>query len=716
MTHGDFTISKGSAYPLGATWDGRGVNFALFSAHAERVELCLFDRKGRKEIQKLTLPDYTDQVWHGYVPEARPGQLYGYRVHGPYCPEEGHRFNPNKLLIDPYARRLQGTIKWSDAHYGYIANSPREDLSFDRRDSAFAMPKCVVVDEAFSWEGDRRRLVPWSDTIIYELHVRGFTRRREEIPKQLRGTFAGLADPVSINYLKSLGITTVELLPVFAFADDRFLEKKGLRNYWGYQPISFFAPEQRYQSTGIHDFKSMVARLHDAGIEVILDVVYNHTAEGSHLGPTLSLRGIDNHSYYRLAHDQKRYYSNLSGCGNALDVSHPRVLQMVMDSMRYWVTQMHVDGFRFDLATTLGREHHGFDQGAGFFDVLRQDPILAGVKLIAEPWDVGDGGYQVGNFPSGWAEWNDRVRDTVRRYWRGDQSQLPHLSKCLHGSGDLFEKPGRAVWAGVNYVSCHDGFTLADIVSYNQRHNHANGEDNRDGHAEPYSHNHGVEGPTEDVDIKELRRRQRRNLLATVFLAQGTPMLQAGDEIGRSQHGNNNAYCQDNDISWLQWQKVDRDEESFLAFVKHLIQVRKTYGVLRRPWFMHGRKVSKNTGLSDLSWFNAQGEPMTRENWESPNGHAVAMALAGDVGPDGPNYAVVEEQDSLLAVFNAGSKKTQFRTPEVRTPHNWRCVLDTADPARPQGSLSVPAGALFLAAARSVYLFVLEPQEIKEAS
>jgi len=703
----EFTIHAGAPYPLGATWDGRGVNFALFSAHADKVALCLFDRKGRKEIARLILPAQTDQVWHGFVPEARPGLIYGYRVFGPHEPEQGHRFNPNKLLLDPYARAIHGKIRWTDAHYGFNVNSPRGDLSFDRRDNAFAMPKCVVVDESFTWGEERRVPIPWSETVLYEVHVRGFTKLWEALPKSIRGTFAGLGHPKTIAYLRSLGVTSVELMPIQGFVDDRFLEKRGLRNYWGYQPICFFAPESRYMTAaGLYDFKTMVLRLHDAGIEVILDVVYNHTGEADHLGPTLCFRGIDNHSYYRLNPENPRYYSNDTGCGNALDLANPRVLQMVMDSLRYWARDMHVDGFRFDLATTLGREAHGFDPGSGFFDAIRQDPILARTKLIAEPWDIGMGGYQLGNFPPGWAEWNDRARDTFRRFWRGDAGMLPELAKRLHGSGDIFEKAGRQAWSSINYVACHDGFTLADLVSYDRKHNHANGEENRDGHSEPLSANYGEEGPSEEPEILEIRARQRRNLLATVFLAQGTPMIQAGDEMGRSQQGNNNAYCQDNEITWQNWQ-IGTAERDLQEWLKGLIALRQEHRALRRPWFMHHRKVSAQTGFADMQWFAPNGREMTAEDWENPENRTVGMVLAGDLGAEVADRPFVED-DTLFCVFNAADEAVAFRTPESRLPRCWECRLNTHESHRPAATLSVPMGAPFRAEPRATYVFVLQ--------
>ncbi len=550
-------LASGLPYPLGATWDGLGTNFAIFSAHAERVDLCLFDFSGRREIAQLTLPECTDEVWHGYLPNAQSGLIYGYRVHGPYDPQNGHRFNPHKLLLDPYARQFTGDLRWSDALFGYRMNSARADLSLDRRDSAPGTLKAVVSDEAFNWGDDRPPNIPWSDTIIYEAHLRGLTMLHGDVQPNERGTFAALADERIITHLRRLGITAIELMPIHAFLQDRNLVQKGLRNYWGYNTISFFAIEPRYLSNGSsNEMRVAIRRLHAAGIEVILDVVYNHTAEGSELGPTLSFRGLDNASYYWLVPDNRRHCINDTGTGNTLNLSHPRVLQLVMDSLRYWVTSFHVDGFRFDLGVTLGREAHGFDPGAGFFDALRQDPILSRVKLISEPWDLGPGGYQLGHHPPGFAEWNDRFRDGVRRFWRGDSGARPEFASRLAGSGDLFDSHGRRPWASINYAACHDGFTLADVVSYAQRHNEINGENNQDGHGENFSANWGVEGPTDDPEILKTRAQLQRAMLATVFFSHGTPMLLAGDEFGRTQKGNNNAYCQDNELSWIDWKEA----------------------------------------------------------------------------------------------------------------------------------------------------------------
>ncbi len=670
-------IREGLPYPLGATWDGLGVNFALFSANATRVELCLFDRDGRRELERIELPEYTDEVWHGYLPDARPGTVYGYRVHGPYEPRAGHRFNPHKLLLDPYAKALVGPFRWSDAHFGYRVGSPRGDLSFDRRDNAAGMPKCVVVDPAFTWGQDRSPMVPWEKTILYETHLRGFTMTHPAVPPQFRGGFAGMAQPEVVDYIRSLGVTSVELLPVHAFIDDRMLIERGLRNYWGYNSIGFFAPDPRYLSTGaIYEVKEMVARYHEAGIEVILDVVYNHTAEGNEMGPTLSFKGIDNASYYRLAPDP-RYYINDTGTGNTLNLSHPRVLQMVTDSLRYWVTDMHVDGFRFDLATILGREPHGFDQGGGFLDSCRQDPVLSRVKLIAEPWDCGPGGYQVGGFPPGWAEWNDRYRDTVRAYWKGDEGKLPDLAARLTASGDLFNRRGRKPWASVNFVTAHDGFTLADLVSYNDKHNEANGEGNRDGHAHNLSWNHGAEGPTDDPAIAALRRQQMRNLLATLLLSQGTPMILAGDEFARTQNGNNNAYCQDNPLSWIDWAAIDDEGRKMTDFVRQLIALRQSHPLLRRGRFFAG-VYNPDLDVKDVTWITPAGMEKTTEQWHDPLARCLGMLMDGRAQPTGIRKPGVES--TLLLIVNAHHDIVPFTLPAVQGGGRWVRLLDTADP------------------------------------
>ncbi len=674
---GVMAVWPGRPHPLGASWDGFGVNFALFSANAEKVELCLFDANGQREVHRIVLPEYTDEIWHVYLPDVRPGQLYGYRVYGPYRPEQGHRFNPHKLLIDPYARALVGPLKWGDAHFGYRVGGPREDLGYDRRDSARLMPKCLVVDDAFTWGNDRPPQVPWSETILYEAHVGGLTQRHPEVPEAVRGTFAGLASKAMIDHLRSLRVTAIELLPVHALVDDRLLVAKGLQNYWGYNSLGFFAPEPRYLGTGvIHEFKTMVARLHEAGIEVILDVVYNHTGEGNHLGPTLSFRGIDNLSYYRLHPGDRRYYVDETGTGNTFNLTHPRVLQMVMESLRYWVTEMHVDGFRFDLTTTLAREAGGFDQGSGFLDVCRQDPVLAQVKLIAEPWDVGPGGYRLGGFPPGWAEWNDRYRDTVRRFWRGDPGMLPELAARLTGSADLFEHRGRRPWASINFVTAHDGFTLTDLVSYNGKHNQANQEGNRDGTDANFSWNHGAEGPTDNPAIVELRARQRRNLLATLLLSQGVPMLLAGDEIGRTQEGNNNAYCHNSPLSWLPWPDVTAADRELLAFVRLLIGLRRDHPVLRRPRFLHGRDRSAH-GLKDILWFTPHGTEKTSDEWRDSQARCLGLGLNGMAGTYSGLDGAPSEDDFLLIWVNAHYGVLSVTLPTLPGGQGWRCLFDT---------------------------------------
>ena len=682
MTTQKFTVWPGRPYPLGATFDGGGVNFALFSGNAERVELCLFSSKGR-EIDRIDLPEYTDEIWHGYLPDVMPGQLYGYRVHGPYLPEQGHRFNPAKLLLDPYARQITNGIRWSDALYGYRVGSRRVDLSQDRRDSAFAMPKAVVVDPAYAWGDDRAPATPWSETVIYEAHVRGLTMKHDGIPAAARGLFTSLTAPPVLDHLIRLGVTAIELLPVHAFLDESHLLHQSLTNYWGYNSIGFFAPEPRYLGPGgIRDFQSMVHRLHDAGIEVILDVVYNHTAEGSELGPTLSFRGIDNANYYRLQADNPRYYVNDTGTGNTLNLTHPRVLQLVMDSLRYWVEVMHVDGFRFDLATVLGRETYGFDPHGGFFDAIRQDPVLSNSKLIAEPWDIGPGGYQLGNFPPGFSEWNDRGRDTIRRFWRGDDAMLPDLAKTVLGSSDLFERRGRAPFASVNFVTSHDGFTLQDLVSYDRKHNEANREGNRDGHDANHSWNHGVEGPTDDSEILELRARQKRNMLATLLLSQGTPMLLAGDEFGNSQAGNNNAYCQDNDIGWLTgWPVSDPDDDNAdeVAFVQRLIAFRKAHPVFRRGRFLHGQTLSPD-GLKDVTWLDPDGVEKTAEHWTNGWARSVGLMLAGNAGNDLDARGAALVDDVILLMLNAHHEDVVFTLPTVGGRVIWRFEIATDSP------------------------------------
>jgi glycogen operon protein len=665
-------LLPGRPEPLGAEWDGLGVNFAVFSANAERIDLCLFDPAGRREIARLPLPECTDEVWHGYLPEARPGQLYGYRASGPYEPRRGHRFNPHKLLLDPYARQIFGEIRWSDALFGYRVGGGRADLSFDRRDSAPAMPKSVVADDSFNWGDDRPPNVPWDRTVIYEAHVRGLTMRRDDLPPRERGTFSALADPRLVDHFHSLGVTAIELLPIHAFAQDRFLVEKGLRNYWGYSTLGFFAPEPRYllESWARNELKVAVRRLHAAGIEVILDVVYNHTCEGDETGPTLSWRGLDNASYYRLFPGDERHHINDTGTGNTVNVSHPRVLQMVMDSLRYWVDAYHVDGFRFDLGTILGREGPGFDPGSGFFDAVRQDPVLSRVKLISEPWDIGPGGYQVGNHPPGFAEWNDKYRDAVRRFWRGDGGARAELAARLTGSAELFDRRRRRPWASVNYVASHDGFTLHDVVSYSDKHNVANGEGNRDGHDGNFSSNWGEEGETRDAAIAGTRASLKRAMLATLFASGGTPMLLAGDEMGRTQKGNNNAYCQDNDTSWVDWKRARTPEaEALRAFTARAIALRKRLPTLRPAVYLHGG-AELRPGLPDIAWFDQHGAPMTDEAWNEPEARTLALRRAlpsakGDV-------------DVTMLLLNADGAGHAFALPEPAL--DWTLVLDSAHP------------------------------------
>jgi len=672
MQHLPEKLLPGLPYPLGATWDGLGINFAVFSSHAERIDLCLFEPSGRHEIARYTLPEYTDEIWHGYLPDATAGLLYGYRAYGRYEPEHGHRFNHHKLLIDPYARALAGTLHWSDALYGFRLHSPRGDLSFDRRDSAPAMPKGVVTDDSFNWGDDHPPAVPWSDTMIYEAHVRGLTMLRQDIRPHERGSFAALAHPAMIDYLRRLGITAIELMPVHAFVQDRALQQHGLRNYWGYNTIGFFAPEPSYLSDGSpNEMRVAIRRLHAAGIEVILDVVYNHTAESDEVGPTLSFRGLDNASYYRLEAGEPRRTVNDTGTGNTLNLSHPRVLQMVMDSLRHWVTSFHADGFRFDLSATLGRETNGFDPGAGFFDALRQDPTLAGVKLIAEPWDIGPGGYQLGNHPPGFAEWNDRFRDSVRRFWRGDSGQRPEIAARLAGSADYFARRGRRPWSSVNFVASHDGFTLQDMVSYAERHNAANGENNHDGHPANYSSNWGVEGPTDDPKIIALRNRVRCASLATVFLAAGTPMLLGGDEFGRTQSGNNNAYCQDNEISWLDWRLAEEPAGiAGVAYVTRLIALRRAYPELRSPIFLHGQSFPA-PGIADIAWFDQSGTTISVESWNDVDQRSLVLRRAGR-RPDGMVTI-------LTMLLNPTGEQLAFVLPAPHLPS--RILLDTANQA-----------------------------------
>jgi isoamylase len=674
-------IYPGGPYPLGATWDGSGVNFALYADNATDVELCLFgDKSDEIETVKIKITERSHHIWHVYLPEVKPGQLYGYRVHGKYDPTNGHRYNPCKLLIDPYAKAIAGTIDWNDALFGYEVGHPDEDLSYSETDSAAFIPKSVVTDHHFDWENDRAPKIPYHKTIIYETHVKGFTQLHPEIPNEIRGTYAALAHPVTIKYLRDLGITAVELMPVHHFVADRHLKEKGLTNYWGYNTIGFFAPDARYSSSGVLgeqvvEFKEMVKQMHRAGIEVILDVVYNHTAEGNHMGPTLSFKGIDNVSYYRLMED-KRYYMDYTGTGNTLNANLPHVLRLMMDSLRYWIQEMHVDGFRFDLASTLARELHEVNRLSAFFDIIHQDPTISQVKLIAEPWDVGEGGYQVGKFPQDWAEWNGKYRDCIRDYWRGADSMLGEFAARITGSPDLYQNDYRHPTASINFITAHDGFTLEDLVSYNEKHNEANGEDNMDGESYNRSWNCGVEGPTDDPLIIELRKRQKRNFITTLFLSQGVPMLVAGDEIGRTQLGNNNAYCQDNEISWVDWEKADHE---FLTYVKKVIQLVKKHPTFcRRRWFQ-GQPI-KGLGLEDIGWFLPDGTEMTEEHWNNDFAKSLAIYLNGrglhTVGPKGENII----DDNFYLIFNAHHEPLEFTLPRTRYGKRWQKVLDTSLP------------------------------------
>jgi glycogen operon protein len=704
-------VWPGAPAPLGATWDGAGVNFALFSEHATAVELCLFDPADpRRERARLSLAERTDQVWHAYLPEARPGLLYGFRVDGPWAPEAGHRFNPAKVLLDPYARAIAGTVEWSDEVFGYRVGDPAADLARDDRDSAPFIPKSVVVDPAFTWGDDRPPRIPWHQTVIYEVHVKGFTARHPDVPPELRGTYAGLASPPVVDYLRRLGVTAVELLPVHHFVRERHLADRGLANYWGYNTIGFLAPDVRYASTGVRgeqvrEFKTMVKTLHAAGIEVILDVVYNHTAEGSHLGPTLCFRGIDNAAYYRLVADQPRYYMDYTGCGNTLNMGHPRAVQLLMDSLRYWVTEMHVDGFRFDLAAALAREMHAVDRLATFFDVIHQDPVVSRAKLIAEPWDLGEGGYQVGNFPPGWAEWNGRYRDTIRRYWRGDGGQVADLGYRLAGSSDLYEPDGRRPSASVNFVTAHDGFTLADLVAYDGKHNEANGEDNRDGTDDNLSWNCGAEGPTDDAGILALRERQMRNFLATLLLSQGVPMLLGGDEVARSQRGNNNAYCQDSELSWHAW-PPSRAARRQLEFVRRLIRLRRAHPVFHRRRFFQGRQI-QGSAVKDLSWFRPDGKEMTGEEWSNGFTRCLGLRLAGDAIEEVDERGRPVVGDTFLLLLNAHHEALEFVLPAHRARVRWERVLDTRDWAPPPGRRTFRAGERYPLEARALALLRL---------
>ncbi|MGO8719626.1 MAG: glycogen debranching protein GlgX [Acidobacteriaceae bacterium] len=711
-------IGEGLPYPRGASWDGTGTNFAIFSAHATKVELCLFDDKGEHERQRIELPECTNQIWHGCLPEVGPGTVYGYRVHGPYEPENGHRFNPNKLLLDPYAVEYIGELKWDPAVFGYRMET-MDDLTFDERDSAPFMPKCVVVDPDFNWSGvpgrqrrgsQRQLAVSFNDTIIYELHVRGYTKKHPAVPEHLRGTYGGLARPEVLEYIKSLGVTSMELLPIHAFINDSRLLSKGLTNYWGYNSIGYFAPDPRYASDpaqALRELKEMVAQIHQAGLEVILDVVYNHTAEGNERGPTLSFKGIDNASYYRLMPNNPRYYINDTGAGNTVNLSHARVLQMVTDSLRYWVEEVQVDGFRFDLGTILAREPNGFDNQSGFLKACSQDPVLNTVKLIAEPWDCGPGGYQVGEFPPGWAEWNDKFRDDVRGFWKGDRPAAA-LTRRLCASAAIFNQQGRRPWASVNFIAAHDGFTLNDLVSYNEKHNEANGEGNQDGNPNTISWNCGVEGPTDDPEVNALRRRQMRNMLATLLLSQGTPLMLAGDEFARTQQGNNNAYCQDDDIGWVDWSLLEKNR-SMVQFVRKLTALRHKYPILRRNLFLTG-EFNEELGVKDVTWINANGSEMEHANWGDEGMRCFGMLMDGRAQTTGIHQRGHEA--TLLLVVNGHFDLVGFTLPECPGGDTWNLLIDTnieAEEGKSGAKETFQTGDSYDVTARSLLLFALQP-------
>jgi glycogen operon protein len=706
-------VWPGKPYPLGATWDGMGVNFALFSEHATKVELCLYDRNTRQEQYRIAMPEHTDLVWHAYLPDLQPGQLYGYRVHGPYDPENGHRFNPSKLLLDPYAKAIGRPLQWDDSLFGYQVGHADTDLAMDARDSGAFAPLGEVVDPAFSWGDDKSPRTPWHKTLIYEAHVKGVTKQFPGVPTDLQGTYMGLTTEPFLKHLIDLGVTAVELLPVHYHIDDRYLAEQGKVNYWGYNSLGFFAPEPRYAAgnelASDRQFKSMVRSLHQVGIEVILDVVYNHTAEGNHLGPTLSWKGIDNASYYFLSPGSRRHYMDFTGCGNSPNMRHPRVLQLIMDSLRYWVTEMHVDGFRFDLASTLARELHEVDRLSAFFDIIHQDPVLSQVKLIAEPWDVGDGGYQVGNFPVGWAEWNGKYRDTVRSFWKGDGGVVSEFATRLTGSSDLYQDDGRRPYSSINFITAHDGFTMQDLVSYNEKHNEANGEDNRDGANDNASWNCGVEGPTDDPAIVELRERQKRNLFATLMLSQGVPMILAGDELSHTQGGNNNVYCQDNELAWLDW-KLDGRKQSFLDFCRRVTRIWRTQPVLQRRKFFGGRAI-RGSDVKDIAWYGPEGSEMPDEAWDAGFVKCLGVRLNGDQINDMDPRGVPIVGETMLILYNGHWESIPFTLPACAADHTWELLVNTAAPeCPPEGH---EGGATFDLKDRSVAVFRMRsPEEV----
>ena len=695
-------IWPGSPYPLGSAFDGGGTNFSIFSEAAERIELCLFDADGTET--RVDLPERNGFVWHGYLPRIWPGQRYGYRVHGPYDPGAGLRCNPAKLLLDPYAKAVDGRIDWDESLFSYRFGDPD---SYNDLDSAAHAMKAVVINPFFDWQNDRPLKVPYNESVIYEAHVKGMTIQHPDIPEDVRGSYAGLSHPAMIKHFKRLGVTAVELMPVHQFVHDSTLEEKGLSNYWGYNTVGFFAPHNGYASFGtggeqVYEFKSMVRTLHQAGIEVILDVVYNHTAEGNHMGPTLSFRGVDNAAYYRLVDDDKRYYYDTTGTGNSFNVRHPESLRLIMDSLRYWVTEMHVDGFRFDLASTLAREFYDVDRLSVFFDLVQQDPVISQVKLIAEPWDVGPGGYQVGNFPPLWTEWNGKYRDTVRDFWRGEPSSLGEFASRFTGSSDLYQTDNRRPIASINFVTAHDGFTLADLVSYNEKHNEANGEDNNDGESHNRSWNCGVEGPTDDPDVLELRARQVRNIMATLLLSQGVPMIAHGDELGRTQGGNNNVYCQDNEIAWVDWD-VASEHSALTEFTARLTKLRAEHPLFRRQRFFEGRPLRGGGGNDDIAWLRTDGQQMSDEDWDGHHTQSLTIYLNGRGIPDRDDLGELVIDDSFLLLINAHHEEHSFALPDESFGKDWHVVLDTADPSvgddhtpAPPGEVQVPARSMLV--------------------
>ena len=699
----------GQPYPLGATWTGLGVNFAIYSAHATRVELCLFDSaEAARPSACVPLPERTDMVWHGYLPDIRPGQLYGYRIHGPYDPSHGHRFNPNKIVVDPYAKAIGRPVRWDDSMFGYTIGSPQEDLSLDGRDNAACAPLAGVIDPAFTWGDDRPPRTSWHKTVIYEMHVKGFTKLHPQVPRHLRGTYEALTTEAALEHLTRLGVTAVELMPVHHHAYERHLAERGLSNYWGYNTQSFFAPDLRYSAAGspgeaVHEFKRMVKALHSAGLEVILDVVYNHTAEGNHLGPTLSLRGIDNTTYYRLLPDNLRYYQDFTGCGNTLNMQSPQVLQLIMDSLRYWVLEMHVDGFRFDLASALARELYEVDRLGAFFDIIHQDPVLSQVKLIAEPWDLGAGGYQVGNFPVHWTEWNGKYRDAMRAFWKGDERGVAEVATRIAGSNDLYEHSGRRPYASINFITAHDGFTLHDLVSYNDKHNEANGDNNQDGESNNLSWNCGAEGTGADEAVLRLREQQKRNLMASLLFSIGVPMISGGDEMGRTQDGNNNAYCHDSELSWTHWD-LDLQQQQFLAFVRRLVRFRRSQPVLMRRKYFQGRAI-RGAEAKDIYWLDPSGREMTDSAWDAASAHALGVLMVGDALEEVDERGRPVRGDTLLILLNAHHDDIPFALPTVGPHTAWVRMFDTIAPRVEERHYA--ADAAYPLQGRTLALFVL---------